>query len=65
MSKYLHLNEDEIISHVEKFGTEDEKDIVTKLRPKMAYEDCPHCENMAGDIDDLKDTIKEAIEVLS
>ncbi len=65
MGKYTHLNEDEIISHVEKFGTEDEQEILNKIRPVLDYEDCPHCENMAGDIDDLEDKIKEAIEALS
>lgn len=50
MSKYIHLNDDEIISHIEKFGTKDEKELVKKLRPDyntspddIDWDNCPYC----------------------
>ncbi len=61
MGKYTHLREDEIISRIEKFGTEDEREILRKIMPVL----CPHCEDKDEMIDDLESKIKEAIQVLS
>jgi len=65
MSKYAHLNDDEIRSHIEKYGSEDEQTIVAKLHPRLAYEDCPHCADMQDTIETLRDKIDEAVQALS
>jgi len=65
MGKYTHLNEDEIISHIEKFGTDDEREIISTIRPKMHYEDCPHCEDKDDEVEVLKDKIFDAVKLLS
>ena len=64
MGKYTHLNEDEIISHIEKFGTDDERDIIKKITVPDDLP-CQFCEESKIDVEDLEEKIKEAIEVLS
>ncbi len=60
MGKYTHMNESEIVSHVRKFGTEDEQEILSKIVPILDYEDCPNCEDRDAEIDELKSKISEA-----
>ena len=72
MGKFTHLTEDEIVSHVEKYGTDDEREIMDKVRPILDYEECPYCakneeeSNEANKIiSTLKSKIETAIEALS
>jgi len=44
MGKFAHLNEREIVSHVEKFGTADERDLLAKIYAEPDWSECPNCE---------------------
>ena len=46
MGKFTYLNADEIISHVEKFGSDDERDLVAKLTGHDNCDDCPRFREM-------------------
>ena len=71
MSKYAHLNDDEIISHVEKFGTDDEKELARKLRPDyntspddIDWDGCPNCDDADRNIRQAIEKIEEGLEML-
>lgn len=64
MGKYTHLTEDEIVSHIEKFGTEDEREIMALVRPLADWNDCPVCEEKDSELIDLETKIEKAIEAL-
>lgn len=64
MGKYKYLNEDEIRSEIEKFGTEEEKEIIAKLCADPNWDACPNCDDFERDIDKLQAKIEEAKEIL-
>ena len=41
MGKYTHLNPKEAAAHAEKFGTPDERELVSKIQGD--WENCPEC----------------------
>jgi hypothetical protein len=66
MSKYQHMNERELVNHIELFGTEDERVILEKLYTggEPDYDDCPHCERNDSAMDSLRAKVREAINLL-
>jgi hypothetical protein len=64
MSKYAHMTSDEIYSHIDKFGTDDEREIVEALvdydpNPEPDWGDCPNCDDLAHELDRAKGKIEE------
>ena len=66
MGKFTYLNADEIVAHVEKFGTDDERDIVSKFQAALEpedddfkWEDCPYCESKQEKIDKAMDELEK------
>ncbi len=43
MGKYSHWNRDEIISDIEKFGTDHEREIIAQVAADPDWSLCPHC----------------------
>ncbi len=63
MSKYLHWNADEIRSHIENFGTEDEKEILKKLsiEPEDYCDGCPNADTALVKLTNAVSLIDEVI----
>lgn len=65
MGKYRFLNSDEIIAEIEKFGTEDERDIVEKFKSELQDDDDDFNYQMDCEYCDEKDSaINNAINCL-
>ena len=67
MSKYAHMTTDEIYSHIDKFGSEDEKCIADALydaSPEIDYSCCPYCDDADTEIGVLEQKIIDALQYL-
>ena len=68
------MNAEEIVSHIEKFGTDEQRLLVEKLwnpPEEWEWEDCPHCQKTdklndeaVGFLRKAADAIDDAIEKL-
>lgn len=65
MSKYRHMTDHEIVSHVDKFGTEDEKSLLSAIWPlPPEADDCVRCAETRDEIAGMEDGIEAAIKAL-
>ena len=66
--KFEHMTQDEVVSHIENHGTDEQKTLlgilyvcVDEIIPN--WDDCPECANTDNKIDKVRDTIVEALNV--
>ena len=64
VSKYQHWTDEEIVAHIENFGTDDERELLSRFNTDTShisteewYADCPYCE-------DKREQIDKAIQIL-
>ena len=67
-----HMSPEEIVSHIEKFGTDEQRLLVEKLwvnqdevSPSEYYADCPYCEEKQVGMDNASDALSEARKIAS
>ena len=65
MGKYTHLTDAEVISYVEKFGTDDEKELLDKVHGEPDWELCPECERREVIFSKSYEKIEGAIQKLT
>ena len=70
MPDFQHMTDDEIITYIENYGTEEQRVLVDKLCDFTTYEEpdydlCPHCADKRTEIDDLEEKIAEAKAALA
>ncbi len=61
MGKFKHLNEQEIISHIEKFGTEDERELLGKLQLEPSCDGCIKAEEVMTILETVSLEVDKAI----
>lgn len=71
MGKYKYLNAAEVQSEIEKFGTDDEREILGKICAEPNWDDCPHCDEFQRSADsaweesgDMQDAIDDIANLL-
>ena len=61
------MTPDEIVSHIEKFGTPDEQAIAEALyeaEPEVCWDDCPYCDDANTQVGGLEQQILDALSYL-
>jgi len=64
VSKFKHMSEREVISHIENLGTEDEKELLAVLQKEPDWSECPECVSLDAELNIAESKIAEAREVL-
>ena len=60
MGRFKYLNATEIRSEIEKFGSEDEREIISKICVDPNWDDCPNCDDYQRDAESAADDADEA-----
>ena len=65
MSKFRHMNDKEIVSHIDAFGTNDERELLERFQSDPDWSKCPECVCLATELKTAERQISKALKALS